>query len=818
MTRLSRLAAGAALAALLLVHTPPSQAQVPQILPPGVRLELPFVVNGTYVGDITVQTDQQGVLLVDRSRLIDLLSERLTASEAVALNTALPNADLVMAEIVEPFANVTLDTSRIEIAASVPLERLRARDISLGQQPDLDGIDPVPAADAAAAIGFNLGANYIHEGGDPGFSPIAGRVYGFVNLGGAEGWSLDFEAFYQEDADQSFRRGDLTLFRDFPSVAARLALGDVIVPGGGFQGTPQLGGVSYQRLYSEIDPFRSVRPTGRTSFVLEADATVDVLINGNLIRTIRFGAGSYDLTDIPFAEGANQVELVIRQDDGFVQTLRFDAFSSSSLLSSGLSEFGVSAGLPAVIGDTGIEYERDLFTASGFYRFGASDRLTLGASAQANPYVAQLAVEATGGFSEFLISSDLALSAQRESEFGPADGVGLAGELNVRYRPTWAENGDFSIDFNAIYTDRDFANVTSFGRVNPYRWEYSARTNFTLFGDLRASVSAGFREARDAFDDVSRYTVALSRRIGPFSANASYEFTEVAGADDHRFLISAVWTPRGGNFLGRASYDSVDERYRTELSYLPGYGVGSVSGTLAVESSEAGDRVLGTARYLGNRFTGSASHSAIYDSLGSDVTSQVSSVSVQSGIAFAGGASAIGPVGQNSFAIIDRGPAVPGARVLINPTERGHRAQTDLLGGAVVPTLRGFAPSRISAVVDSDDIELLGNDLSEQVVPGSRTGYRLTIGEKIEVTVMGRALNSNGDPIGLSVGSVTPVEGGPPLDTFTNSTGRFVVENVSPGRYRLALPGEGVAVLSIGEDARGFVDVGTIIFTEGPEG
>lgn len=804
----------ALLSAGLLAPAPQAGAQVQQILPAGVRLELPFVVNGFYLGDITVLSDAQGELLVERSRLIELLSRRLTAEKAAALAESLPESDFVMAGIVKPFAKVTLDSSRIEITATVPISQLRTREVSFTGNDEPENFDPLAAADMAAALGVNLGANYIHEGGDPGLSPLAGRLYGFLNFGGVEGFSLDFEAIYEEDAEPSFRRGDITLFRDFPERATRLSLGDVLVTGNGFQGLPRLGGVAYQRLYAELDPLRSVRPTGRTTFVLETGATVDVVVNGNRIRTIRFAAGAYDLRDIPFAEGANQVELIIRQDDGVVRTLTFDAFSSSTLLSEGLSEFGFAAGLPSRIVTDGLEYDDDLFTASGFYRIGISDRLTLGASAQANPHIAQFGLEAVSGFSDLLFSGDLAVSTQGENEFGPAAGTDFAGELNLRYRPSWAENRDFSADLNVVYTGRDFADISSFGTINPYEWEYAARTSFALPAEIRTSLSAGFRRAREGFEDVGRYTAAFSRRIGPISATASYEYTEIDDEDDHRLLISLVWTPRGGDVLARGSYDSLDERYRAELSYIPGFGVGSLSGTIAAESSENGDRLSGTARYFGNRFTGTASHTAVYESLGSDLSSQLTSLSVQSGLAFADGRFGVGQVGQGSFAIIDAGPAVEGARILVDPSDEGARARTDFLGPAVVTALRGFAPARISAVVDSDSLDLLGNDRVESLLPGSRTGHRITVGETVTVTVLGRAINQDGEPIGLKVGRAEAMSGDlEAIDTFTNSTGRFVVEDLPPGRYTVSIPGEGHAILVIPDDARGFVEVGTIRFS-----
>jgi len=802
-----------AAAALAAPAQPASGSDTPgfEVLPPGVPLELPLVVNRAYLGDISVQAEPQGGLLLERDRLVELLARRLTEEAAADLDAALPSVDLVRARDVSPAAEIRLDVSRIEIVADVPLSDLRAREVNFGRDEDLGDIDAVSPARVAAALGVDLGASYAHEGDDIGFSPLAGRLFGFLNLGGSRGWSLDFEGFYNEDAAEPFRRGDLTLFRDFPDSATRLSFGDVLVNGANFQSTPQLGGVAFQRLYSELSPLQSIRATGRTSFVLENDATVDVIVNGNLVRTIRLGAGNYDFSDIPFAEGANLIELDIRQDNGQTQRLSFDAFASASLLKPGLSEFGFSAGLPSTVEDGDVTYDEDQPIATGFYRRGITDRFSLGVSAQASPDVGQLGFEAVRGFEALLVSASTAVSAPMDADDGVTD---FAAELDVRLQPDWLEAaGDASLAFNLLYTGRDFADVRSFGTQQRFRWQTGVSGGFSLL-DTRISLSASRREAYRGFDDVARYSASASRRLGVLAASASYDLTEAGEEDDHRFLLSLSYRPTGRNMFVRGQYASLDDRYRLEASFLPGGGVNSWSGSVAAETSETGDRLSGNARYRGNRLNASAGHSAVFDALGESPLSQVTSVNLQTGVAFADGAAAIGPVGQSPFAIVQRGPAVEGARLVVNPGERGHRARTDALGAAVVPSLRSFSPGRVTGVVDSDALAFMGQDAVINVVPGTRTGYRLIIGETVTVTIVGRALDVSGLPVARRLGTLQPLYGDrASIDVFTNSGGRFVAEDVVPGIYRLTLDGAGAGILEIASDARGYVDIGEVSLT-----
>src|SRR3546814_17097695 len=83
----------------------------------------------------------------------------------------------------------------------------------------------------------------------------------------------------------------------------------MLTRGEGFQASLPLAGLSVQRSYGLLQPYHSVRPTGRQSFFLLRPSTVEVMVNGQLMRRVRLDPAPYDHTDFPTGFGANAVRL-----------------------------------------------------------------------------------------------------------------------------------------------------------------------------------------------------------------------------------------------------------------------------------------------------------------------------------------------------------------------------------------------------------------------------------------------------------------------------------------------------------------------------
>src|SRR3546814_5477077 len=91
-----------------------------------------------------------------------------------------------------------------------------------------------------------------------------------------------------------------------------------------------LAGLGLTRSYALLDPQRSVTPRGGRTFSLDRDATVEAIVNGRMVRTMRLQPGTYNVSDFPFAQGGNDVELVITDDTGRRDVISFTMFIERS--------------------------------------------------------------------------------------------------------------------------------------------------------------------------------------------------------------------------------------------------------------------------------------------------------------------------------------------------------------------------------------------------------------------------------------------------------------------------------------------------------
>ena len=221
-----------------------------------------------------------------------------------------------------------------------------------------------------------------------------------------------------------YRRGTRLVY-DLPDEAIRVRAGDVSPQYTGLQTAPDLLGISADVAYAQLQPQKSIRPTGAHPFRVERPSNVDILVDNILVKRIRLGPGNYNLTDLPLNPRANNVKLIIEDDSGQRQTLEFTGFSGQELLSPGISEWSVSAGFKSYdTGNSGLgsapsnttlvhknsangfyaqrQYFFNQPAVTGFYRTGILDWLTVNSNFQADTDVAvagaSIAAQTIDGF------------------------------------------------------------------------------------------------------------------------------------------------------------------------------------------------------------------------------------------------------------------------------------------------------------------------------------------------------------------------------------------------------------------------------------
>src|SRR3546814_19833100 len=105
-----------------------------------------------------------------------------------------------------------------------------------------------------------------------------------------------------------------------------------------------LAGLGLTRSYALLDPQRSVKPRGGRTFSLDRDATVEAIVNGRMVRTMRPQHGTYNVSDFPFAQGGHDVELVITDDTGWRDVISFTMLIDRPTPSPGVPAYSMTAG------------------------------------------------------------------------------------------------------------------------------------------------------------------------------------------------------------------------------------------------------------------------------------------------------------------------------------------------------------------------------------------------------------------------------------------------------------------------------------------
>jgi outer membrane usher protein len=598
------------------------------------------------------------------------------------------------------------------------------------------------------------------------------------------GLVLESEAVWSpgNNGNPDFQRiGSRAVYDDQKNLV-RWTFGDLQTIARGFQSAPDIAGISIFRSYSVLQPQTIIRPRGDRSFRLERPSTVEVQVNGQIVRRLQLAPGTYDLRDFPFTQGANDIRLSVLDDSGRSELLRFNVFLDQSQLAKGLSEFGLYAGVMSPLRPNGPHYTDD-FAMTGFYRRGVSDYLTLGANVQADKNTRMGGVEGVLGTTIGTFGGNFSLS--------DIDGVGSGwGGIATFQRLIQRSAGRAdSLNLSVEARSRKFGPVGTIVPNNPFRYEigggYSHAFNDYLYGGLDGRFSKG----RGAQRDVQNYRATLGWRISTavsMTADARYERDNLGS----RFGALLSLTMRLGRYSSvRGDYDTRFDRARLSYQTLHGQGVGAYNVTADVERSNFGSGVNLNGNYFANRAELGVSHFGTFQNDFGDSTSQRSSLRFASSFAIADSHVSIGRPIYDSFAIVRGHPGLKGAEVLIDPSPYGFTATTGSLGSAIQPSLSSYSERTIS--VDAPTAPA-GVDLGQgsfRLFPPYRSGYALTVGSDYTVTAVGRLLNRDGEPVSLVTGTAVELAhpDNEPIPIFTNRTGRFGAPGLAPGKWRITM-------------------------------
>ncbi|MBB3860348.1 outer membrane usher protein [Novosphingobium hassiacum] len=771
-----------------------------------VVLTVPAKDGSNYLGDIPLQIEADDRLTFPAMRAVQVLANTLAPDIVENLRASFAGKTQVGPEDFAPLGiQVAYDPRTLELQFQIPTERRASRSVSVSALDRTRLGEIAQPADFSAYINMRSSLDLIEDGVDTGFQSPNMLLDGAVRLGPIVAES---DAIWQPGGfGADFQRLGSRLVFDDTKHLVRFSAGDLETQSRGFQSAPDIAGISLFRSYSVLNPQQIVRPRGDRAFRLDRASTVEVIVNGQQVRRLQLTPGNYNLRDFPFTQGANDIRLNILDDTGRSEVVRFNIFVDQTQLAKGLSEFGVYAGVKAPLGLSGPRYSND-WIASGYFRRGLTDALTLGANVQADARSRMAGIEAVLGTPFGTLGTNVS--------FSKVDGIGTGHAFNATFQRLIQRPSGLGDTFNLFVERRSrrFAPVNFFLPDNPYRYELGGGYTHSFTTSLYGGVDARFSKGRAGRPDVHSYRLSAGWRLSDratLNAETRYQ-QDSLGKDVSAFMSLVVRLGRYSSV--RSEFDTRDNRYRASYQTLNGSGIGSYNVTADVERSDNGAGISVNGNYVANRGELGFSHFGTYTRGFGDSQNQRSTFRLGTSLALAGGALSVGRPIYDSFAIVKPHKSLGKADVIVDASTFGNAANTGALRAATMPSLPSYSERTVP--LDVRDA-VPGTDIGQgsfRVFPSYRSGYLITVGSDYNITALGVMRNIDGEPVSLVSGTATELAHPerPAQTVFTNRAGRFGATGLAAGKWKIEMldAARSTFILNIPADAKGIVQLGDI--------
>jgi len=570
----------------------------------------------------------------------------------------------------------------------------------------------------------------------------------------------------------------------------RWIVGDTFAQSGLLGGGLFLGGASVVRDF-DLDPYFYRFPSTGLAGAVTTPSTVDVYVNGTLIRREEISPGSFQLNNLPLPVGAGSARVVVRDAFGREQVLATPFYFSSGILKPGLSDYGFHAGFRRNnIATESFDYAPPVFL--GRYRLGLTDALTAGARVEGTDTMASGGPTATLRTLLGEIEGAVAASWQH--------GGGLAASVGYTYLGRAASFGALGRAFSDRYTnlslDPAHDRATVEGRLfagaglSP-RVSLTGQVGAARYRDAGGWQMLGLLTNVQIHDGVNVFVTA-NRTTAATMPRASYDlFATLTVALPDRTTASAFYQQHDAQAGGGAEV-------QRPLPLGTGYGYrvrGVVGADNEVDAAAQGQTSFG-------RYEAAATHVA-----GQTTTSLTAAGGV---VALGGEVYATRPV-QQGFGVIQV-PGVAGVRGYLNNQEVGR---TDRNGNLLVPELIPYYGNRLGIADEDLPIDYRVGGTERLLAPPLRGGAvaRFDV-ERVKIVVGSVALDLGGGRLtSPAYGTIVVRAGLQQASSPLGRQGEFYFENLRPGRFVAEVDSGAGACrfeLDVPNADKAFVDVGRI--------
>ncbi|WP_257145722.1 fimbria/pilus outer membrane usher protein [Vibrio sp. ES.051] len=749
-------------------------------------------ISDTILGeaDITITADNQ--VLLPKESTLSLLSSIVTQEGIKNIRATTDNEMLSQRHFEHAGLGLKFDISSLECIITVPPELSLIQQLSMRASDDFYNYSEPSTFSGYLNVSLSANESRFIEEESSREDLYRSQFDSALNIGDL---NFEYESLLENSSKQNSKyvREGSRLNIDSPEQGTRLVLGDMYNSGQAFQDGTDILGIGITRDFTLI-PTRNVRPRANQSFTLQRASNVDVYVDGIAVQRLTLGAGSYNLSDIPLAQGSNDIELVITDRSGNEERIEFSIATGNDLLNSGEFEYSVMYGAPSEIQNGKLEYLTDERIFHGYIDVGVSPWLTLGVNSQTredlSQYGAIALVASAWGVTELNVShSDHPI-------FGRGDAYKVAFDAEFSQTNTLEPQLSFSYE----YLTNSFTGVTGFDAsdndINLTTHYASAFGSIYLSRSLRAAMTLNYRSGIDEENDYWLISPSLSAGLfdtpATWSARVSYQHNE-SGGDDISSTFTISWPfSRQTRVVGRYSTE-LDE---VALDYSYQNNIGNTGGVSAFASAitnreNDADMDVGV-NYTANRYELNASHTSRLEDISGDTRNHSTDIKISSALAFSGSSVTIGRPVREAFAIISKHDSLAENEVAIDPTRDGEHARVYLDGGAsaMVPDLVAYNSQIISYEVENLPPGYNLGDGAFWVKPGYKKGFQLQIGSDAVLTVIGKLYDrQSNSPISLVAGFAQYLgkTKQSPIEFFTNRNGVFAISGLKPGQYQLIL-------------------------------
>jgi outer membrane usher protein len=272
------------------------------------------------------------------------------------------------------------DASALSLDVTVPAHWLALQELG-GRKSD------IPPAVSSAGFAFNYSAHLV-DGDD---SARLGSLWSEWRLFGASG-VFTYTGVHRY-SDERWSQGgvrprghirfDTAWTSSNEDQLHSWTIGDLITSSQSWSTPVRLAGIRLSRDF-RLRPDLITYPLPQFSGQTTLPSTLDLIINGQRVRSEQLRPGPYTITGVPFLTGAGEATLVTTDVLGrqVVTTLPF--YASSELLRAGLTDYSVSFGvMRRAYGIENFSYGR--FASAGSLRYGVTDAFTLEGQAEFAP-------------------------------------------------------------------------------------------------------------------------------------------------------------------------------------------------------------------------------------------------------------------------------------------------------------------------------------------------------------------------------------------------------------------------------------------------